>query len=93
MEWLPTESELVVKVAVPDERAEEPRLWPPSLKVTEPVGVPLPEPLALTWAVRVTVWPKTDEAGEGVSATALEALPTVVTMAVEVLVTKEVEPP
>lgn len=35
----------------------------PSLKVTVPVGDPVPERLALTCAVKVTFWPTLDGSG------------------------------
>ena len=54
------ESEEIFKVAMPEPfKGTEPRLLPPSRKVTGPVGMPK---IALTVAVRITVLP----AGAGV---------------------------
>ena len=39
----------------------------PSMNVTVPVGVPLPGELAVTVAVKVTDWPKTDGLPEDVT--------------------------
>ena len=58
--WAATESEDVVSVAVLPLRALVARGMPPSLKVTVPVGVPLPGEVTLTVAVKVTDWPDTD---------------------------------
>ena len=55
MECVATESEEVLKVALPDVSVPMPKVVAPSLKVTVPVGVPvLPVELSLTVAVRVT---------------------------------------
>ena len=55
---------VVVKLALPPLRVAVPRLVVPSMKVTEPVGVPLPGALALTVAVKVTDRPKSDGLAE-----------------------------
>ena len=44
-----------------------PRVIEPSRKVTEPVGVPVAGGTALTVAVNVIGWPKTDVLTEGVT--------------------------
>jgi len=48
---VPTDSEVVVKVACPELRAPVPNFFDPSLNVTVPVGVP---EVAATVAVNVT---------------------------------------
>ena len=49
------------EVAVPLLRVtSEPRLLPPSLNCTVPVGVPEPGGTAKTVAVKVTGWPNTE---------------------------------
>ena len=45
---------LTVKLAVPPSRVAVPRVVVPFMKVTVPVGVPLPGAAALTVAVNVT---------------------------------------
>ena len=59
MLWLPTDRLLVEKVAWPATRVPVPIVAAPSLKVTEPDGVPEPGAVALTVAVNVVDWPKT----------------------------------
>jgi hypothetical protein len=50
----------VVNAALPDElRGAVPNVVAPSVKVTVPVGVPVPE-VGVTTAMKVTLWPKTD---------------------------------
>jgi hypothetical protein len=49
----------------------------PSMKVTVPVGVPEPGALAVTVAVKVTDWPKTEGLGEALTAVLLPSLLTV----------------
>lgn len=58
MECEPTEKVEVVNVAWPFVRDSEPSVVEPSLNVTVPVGVPLPD-VGLTVAVNVTDWPNT----------------------------------
>ncbi len=53
-----TAREDVANVACPELSVPLPRIVAPSLKVTDPVGVPLS--LAATVAVNVTDWPNTD---------------------------------
>ena len=49
-------------------RAEVPRVAVPLLKVTVPVGVPVPGAVAVTVAVNVTDWPYTDGLADELSA-------------------------
>ena len=56
MLWSPTASAEVVKLAVPLVRVPVPSVVSPSMKVTLPVGVPLPDEEA-TVAVKVTESP------------------------------------
>ena len=51
-------------VALPLLRVAVPSLAEPSMKVTDPVGVPLPGVAALTVAVKVTGCPKKDGSTE-----------------------------
>jgi hypothetical protein len=60
MVCVPTDSEVVVKLAVPLESVPLPIETPPSLNVTVPVGVPVPGAAALADTVNVTDWPNTD---------------------------------
>ena len=55
----PAVSELMFRVAEPEEMGEVPRTVEPSLKVTFPVGEPEPE-LGVTVAVKVTELPWID---------------------------------
>ena len=63
--WLPTARLLSVNLAVPELVGLDPSTTLPSRKVTVPVGT---EFVAVTVAVRVTAWLKTDGFGEEVSA-------------------------
>jgi hypothetical protein len=67
MEWLPCESELVAKVAVPFDSETVPIVVDPSRKTTLPVGVPPPGATALTVDLKVTVWPRFEGLGDAVS--------------------------
>jgi len=62
MVWEPTFKELVESAALPLLSGTDPRsiggVEELSMKVTMPVGMPLPPPLATTTAVKITVWPK-----------------------------------
>src|ERR1043165_10274794 len=60
----------------------------PSLNVTVPVGVPEPGETAVTVAVKVTDWPKTEGFCEEAKATALVALLTVCVKVAEMFVLK-----
>ena len=75
--WLPTAKLLLEKLAWPEPlRATlAARTVAPSVNVTDPVGVPLPETRA-TVAVNVTFWPNVD---------GLTELPTAVVVAIPVV--------
>jgi hypothetical protein len=60
IEWDPTDKVDVENVAWPPLSVPVPSVVAPSLNVTVPVGVPLPEPDAATVAVNVTDCPNTD---------------------------------
>ena len=60
MLWLPTPRVEVLKAAVPPLSGAVPKVVAPSLKVTVPVGVPVPGATGLTVAVKLTDCPKTD---------------------------------
>ena len=65
MECVPTESVLMVALALPDpSTVPDPRTVAPSLKVTVPVGVPVAGALAETLADIVTVCPNVDGFGD-----------------------------
>ena len=68
MEWLPTKSADVEKGAVPEpSKKPVPRVANPSMNVTDPVGMPKPGKFAVTLAMNVMNWPKTDGLGEDVT--------------------------
>ena len=67
----------VTNVAEPPLRAFVARAVAPSLKVTVPVGVPLPGEAAPTVAVKVTDWPKTEGFWEEATAVVVPLLLTV----------------
>src|SRR5437667_11135432 len=71
--WLPVDSAEVPKVACPPASAFVLSVVAPSLKMTEPVGVPAPGETALTVAVNVTDWPNTDGLTDEASAVLLLA--------------------
>ena len=71
-------------------RVPVPRVLEPSVNVTVPDGVV--EPVPVTVAVKVTVWPKTDGFGEPVTVVVLLLALTVCVSAAEELVTKFVSP-
>ena len=68
------EAALLVNVAWPALKLFVAREVVPSLKVTVPVGVPLPGAVALTVAVMITCWPKTDGLSEETSVVEVLAL-------------------
>lgn len=73
--WLPSPSEEMVNVACPEESVTpEANVVDPSVKIAVPVGVPAAGATALTVAVKVTVWPKTDGCVEEVIVVVLEAM-------------------
>jgi len=90
--WLPTESNEVANVALPALKLAVPNVAAPSRNVTVPVGVPVAGATALTVAVKVTAWPKTDGFTDEVTVVKLLALFTVCVMAEEVLLAKFVSP-
>jgi hypothetical protein len=100
MECEPTESDDVLKVAVVTPAlvltlCAAPRLLPPSLNCTVPVGeVPVPEPGAVTLivAVKVTKLPEIDGFTEELTAVVVEALFTVWDTLAEVLPLKLLSP-
>src|ERR671925_426462 len=73
----PTDSEAVLYVAFPELSDTVAKELVPSLKVTEPVGVPAPGDTAVTAAVNVTDCPKVDGFVEDVTLLRLSALFTV----------------
>jgi hypothetical protein len=81
IECVATESSDVLNVALVTpafvDSVPVPKVVVPSLKVTVPVGFPLPGATALTVAVKVTDWPKTDGLAEEVTVVVVSALPTV----------------
>jgi hypothetical protein len=83
-----TDKAVVANVAVPPLREFVDRAVAPSLKVTVPVGVPLPGEAALTVAVNVTDCPKTVGLVELLSAVVLLSWLTVCVSADDVLVLK-----
>ena len=89
---MPTDSDEVVKVALPAAKPAVPSVVAPSRNVTVPVGVPEPGKSALTVAVNVTAWPKTDGFAEEATVVELFARLTVCVMAVEVLELKLLSP-
>src|SRR5881396_3211640 len=93
IEWLPTDSELVVvNVAWPELSVPVPSVVLPSLNVTVPVGVPVPGAAALTVAVKVTDSPET-ELPDGLTDVVVSALLTVWVSVDEMLVLKFPSPP
>ncbi len=60
MEWVPTASVELVKLAAPLFRLAVPSVVVPSVNVRNPAGVPTPGETALTATVNVTDWPKAD---------------------------------
>src|SRR5919197_1571937 len=97
MAWLPTDRAEVVQVAWPEALSvcvvHPVMLVAPSLNVTVPVGVPAPGAAALTVAVKVLPWQKTDGLAEDDTAVVVAAWLTVWVSADEVLPVKVVLPP
>src|SRR5262249_13387597 len=81
----PTAGEARVKVAWPLTSATGACAVPSMVKVTVPPGVPAPGATALTVAVKVTAWPKTDGLVEEVRAVVVLALFTTWVRAPDVL--------
>jgi hypothetical protein len=67
----------VVNVAWPELRVLVATGMPPSLKMTVPVGVPVLGDVAVTVAVKVTDWPKTEGLADEAIAVVVLALLTV----------------
>ena len=67
IEWTPTDSVDVENVATPPLRVPVPSTAEPSMKLTVPVGVPLPGDVAFNVAVKVTFSPYTEGFNEEVS--------------------------
>jgi len=75
MECVPTDSEVVAKLALPDPlRVPVPSVLDPSLNVTVPVGVPEPGAVAVTVAVKVTDCPCLDGLRDEMTAVEVLAL-------------------
>lgn len=74
IEWLATAKPDVVRVATPPPLSVPvPSVVAPSLNVTVPVGVDVPDP-GVTVAVNVTLWPKTAGFFEETSAVVVEIM-------------------
>jgi hypothetical protein len=94
MLWVATEREEVGNVATPAPLSVAvPNVLVPSLNVTVPVGVPEAGLVAVTVAVNVTDWPKTDGLADEVRVVLLEAWLTFCVNAVDVLPVKLESPP
>ena len=85
MEWVATLKAEVTNVAVPELSVPVPSEVVPSKNSTLPVGVPAPEPVTLTVAVKVTDWPQTEGLTDEVTAVDVLALFTTCERTVEVL--------
>jgi hypothetical protein len=79
----------MLKVAMPPVSVAVPKVVPPCLNVTEPVGVPN---CPATLAVNVTVWHTTDGVTEDVSTVEVVALDTLCARAAEALPLKLLSP-
>ena len=77
-----------MNVALPPLSVAVPRAFEPSRNVIEPVGVPLPGAMAVTVAVKVTDWPKTEGFVAEVTTLVVPAWLTDWVSAAEVLVVK-----
>src|SRR5262245_22535192 len=93
IECEPTPNAEVLNVACPPLRVPDPSVAAPSLKVTDPLGVPLPGALALTVAVKVTDWPDTEGLLDETTVVVVFAGLFVSFKALEVLVLKFALPP
>src|SRR3981081_292810 len=95
MLWVPAPAYVTAHNAVPPTTAwlaQPAMLTPPSWKVTVPVGVPAPGGLAVTVAVKVTLWPATEGLTEELSAVVVASWRTVWVRGAEVLVRKSASP-
>ena len=91
----PTPAKVSLQVATPATSGlptQPAMLTPPSWKVTVPVGVPAPGGLAVTVAVKVTLWPETEGLTEELSAVVVASWLMVWVSAAEVLVRKLASP-
>src|SRR5437899_777114 len=93
MECAPAVRVEVLSVATPELRVMVASDVAPSLKVTEPDGVPAPGATAVTVAVNPTDWPAQVGLTEDTKATEVFALLTVCVIAGEVLPLKVMSPP
>ena len=89
---LPTGRLEVVTLATPFVMVPVPSDVDPLMNVTVPVGVPVPGLTTTTVALIVTDWPNTGEVGVELMVVAVEAWPTVSTVALEVWPLKLVSP-
>jgi len=86
MEWLPLASVEVEKVAWPEAfKVLVLSVLVPSLKVTLPAGTAVPGALAVTVAVKVTLWPCLDGLSDEVTELVVASLFTVCVSADDVL--------
>jgi hypothetical protein len=90
--WLPTVSEAMENLAVPEPTLAIPRVIVPSRKVTVPEVLAVPGACTVTAAVKVTNWPAVEELTELDSAAELVSLLTVCVMADETLALKLLSP-
>ena len=80
-------------MALPPVSVLLPRVVEPSLKVTVPVGVPLPGAPAETVAVKVTDWPKTEGFADDATEVVVASLVTVSVRTDDALPVKLLSPP
>ena len=91
--WEPAVSVETVAVASPLVKGTAaPRLEPPSLNCTVPVGVPAPGAVAVTVAEKPTPWPEMEGLGDDPTATEVSALLTTWVASVETLELKSASP-
>ena len=91
--WGPGVSVVTVAVASPlVSGTAEPRLEPPSLNCTVPVGVPTPGAVAVTVAVRPTLWPYVEGLTDDPTATEVSAWLTTWVAGAETLGLKSASP-
>ena len=93
IEWVPTASDEMVKVAVPEFTLNVPSVVLPSLKVIVPIGVPEPGANALTVAVKLMLWLRMEGVPEVLIAIDVVALLTVSLSTEDVLPRNMVSPP
>ncbi len=93
IEWPATDRAPVENVATPEPfNVPVPSVEAPSLNVTVPPGRPAPGAVAVTVAVKVTDWPKTDGFVDEPRAVVVAAAFTVCVNTLEVLVAKLASP-